>query len=98
MFRDFQNVTIVRCSQKIAQYSYGIYLLHPFALMLGFDVLRGRSLGLQLGVSGVSLASAAVAVCHLIEHPFIELGKRAANLLQNRFGTTFYSPRGLDLT
>lgn len=65
-FRQSGNRKINLSSHTIAKYSYGIYLLHPWSILLAFHVLRGRPLALQLAVEMVSLAVLAVTAYHLI--------------------------------
>ena len=83
--RDFTTRWIVRPSHEIAKYSYGLYLGHPFSIVLGLYILRGRPLPLQLAVELLSLAAFAVAGYHLVEHPMIRLGSRVATLVENRY-------------
>lgn len=94
-FRDFKNRLLVTTGHEIAQYSYGIYLLHPFAFYLGFDVLLGRPLWIRMLVAFGSLAAMAIPAYHLIEKPFIRVGARYAQRLQARYGTKY--EHGLDL-
>ena len=77
-FRQFRAPWIVRPSHELAKYSYGIYLAHPFSIVLGLYVLRGYSLALQLTVEVTTLVLFAVAAYHLIESPLIRVGSRVA--------------------
>lgn len=67
-----------RVSQIVAKYSYGIYLFHVPCIWLAFGKLR------SLGIVGSSLAfllmvgMGSVISYHLIEEPFVRLGKRLA--------------------
>lgn len=76
--RDLRARWLVRASHELAKYSYGIYLGHPFAIVLGVYLLRGHSLALQLSVEFASIALISVAAYHLIEHPLIRVGSRVA--------------------
>lgn len=84
-FLQLTNRSVARVSHTIAKYSYGIYLLHPWSILLGFHVFRGRSLALRVSIELASLVLLATAAYHLIEQPLIRLGSRAANLIQRRY-------------
>ena len=83
-FQQFHSAWIVRPSHELAKYSYGIYLAHPFSIVLGLYVLRAHSLPLQITVAVVSLAIFAVAAYHLIEYPLIRIGSRVATRVEKR--------------
>jgi peptidoglycan/LPS O-acetylase OafA/YrhL len=84
--RQFKWKSGRRLAHTVAQYSYGIYLFHPFALLLSVYVLSGRPLALQLGVEALAIAAAAFAAYHLIEFPMIKLGARVAARLAHEPG------------
>jgi peptidoglycan/LPS O-acetylase OafA/YrhL len=65
-------------AQTLATYSYGIYLFHPFSIVLGMYLLRGKPLALQLAVELSSLAVASFLGYHALEFPMIKLGARVA--------------------
>lgn len=78
-FHDSSQAHLNFAGQKIAQYSYGMYLNHLPLLYLVFIVF-----GLKNWISGSILFAsltilASVATYHLIESPFIELGKRLSS-------------------
>jgi peptidoglycan/LPS O-acetylase OafA/YrhL len=77
-FHQIRFAPVARASHEIAKYSYGMYLGHPFAIVLGFYVLRGHSLWLQLGVTFAAIAILSVCAYHLVEKPLINLGARLA--------------------
>lgn len=81
-FRQIANRGTIRVSHTVAKYSYGVYLVHPFALVLGFYLLPGRPFALQLGVVLLATALGSVAAYHLIEKPLIDLGARIAAKLE----------------
>ena len=91
LIRDLRATWIVRASHEIAKYSYGIYLGHPFAIVLGLYLLRGHSLALQLSVEFASIAILSFAAYHLIEHPLIRLGSRVAARVERRHETRLAS-------
>lgn len=70
---------VTRLAHTIATYSYGIYLLHPISLWLGFYLLREMPLAVQLLAIVVSLTLGCLAAFHLIERPGIGLGRRIAH-------------------
>lgn len=100
-FRQFQAPWITRPAHEIAKYSFGIYLSHPFALVLAFYLLAGHNLVLQLTVEFVAIAVFSIAAYHLVEHPFIRLGSNIAGRLERRVdhteSTDHTTPTSLDL-
>ncbi len=84
LFHQFRGRWLVRASHEIAKYSYGIYLSHLFALVLGFYLLRGRSTSFQLLVELLTIAVISVATYHLLEKPMIDLGARLAKHAKRR--------------
>jgi peptidoglycan/LPS O-acetylase OafA/YrhL len=75
----------IRASHEIAKYSYSIYLIHPFSIVLGIYLLPHRPLALQITVIVVSLVVLSVAAYHLLEKPMIRLGARLAKRAEKRF-------------
>ena len=68
------------------QYSYGIYLTHPFALWIAFLVL-GKWLdttALRVVVTVAITGFSSVVLFHLVEDPLIRLGKRTAARLDTK--------------
>lgn len=84
-FRQMRTVVMTRVSHEIAKYSYGIYLSHPFALVVGMYLLRGHSVALQLAVELLLIALISVASYHLLEKPMIDLGTRVAAFAERRY-------------
>jgi peptidoglycan/LPS O-acetylase OafA/YrhL len=72
--------------EQIARYSYGIYLVHNFGIVLGIRVLQGKPLALQLAVELGTTAVGSYAAYHLIESPMIHLGARVAARLAHERG------------
>ena len=83
-FRQLQTPWLTRPAHELAKYSFGIYLSHPFALVLGFYLLAGHSLAVQLSVEFLAIAVFSIAGYHLVEHPFIRLGSRLAGRVERR--------------
>ena len=75
----------MRWSHALAKYSYGIYLGHPFAIVLGVHLLPRAPLAVQLSVVAAGTAAIAVAGYHWIEHPMIRRGARLAERAEGRF-------------
>lgn len=71
---------------KVAQYSYGIYLTHLFALWISFTLLRPwlASPVLQIGATALLTATFSIVLFHLVENPFIRLGKRLSVYLDDK--------------
>lgn len=77
VFREIQNQTIRNISNRIATYSYGIYISHQFCIWFALGVLATRPLWLRIGVLSTSLVVLPIFLYHCIEKPMIQLGKRA---------------------
>ncbi len=76
-FREVESKTAKFTASQIAKYSYGIYLGHTYALYVAFRLLKQTdTMGITLSLLLTVLF--AVAAYHLIESPFIEVGKAAA--------------------
>ena len=65
-------------THQIAKYSYGLYLGQVPVLWFAFVKLRNSSLWLKWPVFLVLIAIVPVAFYHLIEEPFIKIGKVAS--------------------
>ncbi len=85
LFAQWRSRWIVSASHNVAKYSYGIYLTHPFGLVLGMYVLAGHSIATQLTVEVVFIAITSVAVYHLLEKPMINMGTRVAALAERNY-------------
>ena len=78
-FREASEGRLTRFAQKIAQYSYGIYLLHYFAIWLGFAFFRTLNIGFQTIIFIATLVTLPVILYHTVEAPMIARGVRASN-------------------
>lgn len=78
-FHDSGQAHLNFVAEKIALYSYGIYLIHIPVLYLVFSVfgIKNWILGSLLSVSLTVLASATTY--HFIESPLIEIGRRLSS-------------------
>lgn len=65
-------------SNRIATYSYGIYLSHQFCIWLVADVLSSWPAWIKFPVLAVLLIGIPVALYHAIEKPMIGVGVRVA--------------------
>ncbi len=87
LFRQLSSSPLTRAGWYVARYSYGIYLLHPVALVLGFYLLPHQPVFVQVGVFVSSTVALAVIAYHLVEAPCIRLGgKLAARYAQSLRG------------
>lgn len=78
LFRQMESKWILEPSRIIARYSYGIYLTHPFAIVIGLYLLRGQSTAVRVLGELVPLVVLPVVAYHVLEHPMIRLGSRLA--------------------
>ncbi len=77
-FRQLRWRPVVRTSHYIAQYSYGMYLSHPFALVIGMYLFKAHAVWLQLSVETLVIVAVSVGAYHLLEEPMIRVGARLA--------------------
>jgi peptidoglycan/LPS O-acetylase OafA/YrhL len=80
-FREAREGRLTRIAQMIAQYSYGIYLLHYFAIWIGFVVFKTLNIGLQATIFMATLVTLPVILYHKVEAPLIAQGVRVSNRL-----------------
>ena len=66
-------------SNRVATYSYGIYVSHQFSIWIALGVLQAHSVSLRTTVLIALLVGLPVVLYHAIEEPFIEVGVRIAN-------------------
>jgi peptidoglycan/LPS O-acetylase OafA/YrhL len=85
MFRQMRAEWAIVPSRIIAKYSYGIYLTHPFAIVVGMYLLRGHSLWVRLLGEAVPLVVLPVLAFHFLEHPLIKVGSRLAARAERRY-------------
>jgi peptidoglycan/LPS O-acetylase OafA/YrhL len=82
-FREIQLHWLRWICNRIATYSYGIYLSHQFCLWTVFGPLAAHSLALRIFVLVAMLISLPVLLYHLIEKPMIKVGVRLATRFSN---------------
>ena len=85
-FRQLQNAAAKKLSHVLAKYSYGIYLTHPFGIVIGMYLLKSQPAWIQVSVALLTTAVFSVTAYHLIEDPLIRTGTRIAAKLERRFG------------
>ena len=96
-FREMRENPLTRLSKRIARYSYGIYLLHYFAIWFAFVVCRKLNLGLQIAIFAAALTFLSVLLYHTVEEPLIAAGVRLAEKFTRReytFGVKSHSTEG----
>jgi peptidoglycan/LPS O-acetylase OafA/YrhL len=76
MFHDSGAATVNLAANKIALYSYGIYLLHVPALYLVFYRFHIQGVVLGSGLSVLVTLAASVLAFHALESPCIEFGRK----------------------
>ena len=77
-FAELTTPWVRAVSQRIATYSYGIYLSHQFSIWIAFGLLGSLSLWLRIPVLIGLLVLLPVLVYHGIEKPMIRAGIRLA--------------------
>ncbi len=77
-FQEIEAKWLRVISNRIATYSYGIYLSHQFCIWFALGVLSGYSLWLRVGVLVGLLMLLPVALYHGLERPMIGVGMRLA--------------------
>jgi peptidoglycan/LPS O-acetylase OafA/YrhL len=78
-FRQMADGPVRHAAHLIAKYSYGIYLMHMFALHIAFVTLSGHSAAIRWAGFLAMMIVFPVGVFHLIEQPGIQVGKRVVS-------------------
>jgi peptidoglycan/LPS O-acetylase OafA/YrhL len=78
-FAEISSPSLRWVCNRIATYSYGIYLAHQFCIWIALGVLASYPLGLRIAVLIVLLVGLPVLLYHAIEKPMIDLGIRMAS-------------------
>jgi peptidoglycan/LPS O-acetylase OafA/YrhL len=84
LFHQIRARWLIRGSHSLAQYSYGIYLIHPFSIALGVNLLHGFSLAIRISAIVCSLAALVFVLHHTVEKPMMKLGARLARKIEHR--------------
>lgn len=77
-FREIQNRPVRIVSNRVATYSYGIYVSHQFCIWFALGVLGGSPVWFRVGVLAISLVLLPTLLYHYLEKPMIQLGMRLA--------------------
>lgn len=85
LFREMPAGWISLLMKHIARYSYGIYLLHYFAIWMAFAVCRTLNVWMQTAIFAAVLVSLSVALYHTVEAPMIKAGVRLSRKFRSRF-------------
>jgi peptidoglycan/LPS O-acetylase OafA/YrhL len=83
-FGEIQTEWLRTVSHKIATYSYGIYLSHPFCIWFVADRLGSFPLSSRILVLIVLLVGIPAALYHAIEKPMIKVGANLAERWTDR--------------
>ena len=75
LFHDSTNKPLNVVAEKVALYSYGVYLIHVPVLYLVFMVLNIKNLFFGPLLFVALTFAASVILYHFIEYPFIEIGR-----------------------
>jgi peptidoglycan/LPS O-acetylase OafA/YrhL len=78
-FAEVRSARVNWVSNRIATYSYGIYISHQFCIWFCLGVLSGYSAWVKVPLLICLLVAVPVMLYHAIERPMILLGKRLAN-------------------
>jgi hypothetical protein len=73
-FQEIHNKPLRVISNRIAVYSYGIYVSHQFCIWFAMAVLAGRPAWLRIAVLTTSLVVVPILLYHGIERPMIQAG------------------------
>jgi len=83
-FRSLRSRWIAEGSKHIARYSYGIYLAHPFCIVIGVNLMQHYNIALRMAAILVSLAVIVVPAYHYLEKPMIDFGARLGDRIEAR--------------
>jgi len=78
-FEEMRFRPLVRATHRIAKYSYGIYLSHVAVMLLALHLPLPPPA--RWTVLVLLAIACPLAMYHLIEHPMIQVGQKAANLV-----------------
>ncbi len=77
-FNELNSPWLRMFSNRIATYSYGIYLSHQFSIWFTFDILRWQPAYVKVPILAALLILLPVVLYHCIEKPLIGVGVRLA--------------------
>jgi peptidoglycan/LPS O-acetylase OafA/YrhL len=79
-----RSTAITSLTKQIARYSYGIYLLHYFAIWVAFVVFRRLNVAMRAAIFLAVLVSLSVLLYHTVEAPLIGVGVKVSEKLMRR--------------
>jgi len=85
LFHPLRTRWLAKTSHQLATYSYGIYLVHPFCIAIGINLLHGYNLAIRLGAIVLPMALIVVPAYHYLEKPMIDLGSRFAARVERHY-------------
>jgi len=78
MVQEIPWARVAALGQKVAQYSYGIYLTHMPVFFFSFHFMKGAPVPVQWSLAATLAVAMPVLLYHFVEHPMILVGKRVA--------------------
>jgi peptidoglycan/LPS O-acetylase OafA/YrhL len=84
LFRELPGNALTWLTKRIARYSYGIYLLHYFAIWLAFAVCRRLNVAARVAIFLFVLTALSVLLYHTVEAPLIAAGVRWSERFKSR--------------
>jgi peptidoglycan/LPS O-acetylase OafA/YrhL len=84
LFRELPENTLTWLTKRIARYSYGIYLLHYFAIWLAFAACRRLNVAARVAIFLFVLGTLSVLLYHTVEAPLIAAGVRWSEKFKSR--------------
>jgi peptidoglycan/LPS O-acetylase OafA/YrhL len=84
LFRELPENALTWLTKRIARYSYGIYLLHYFAIWLAFAVCRRLNVAARVAIFLFVVAALSVLLYHAVEEPLIAAGVRWSERFKSR--------------
>ena len=86
-FKEISFPAVVKAARVVARYSYGVYLSHLFCMGVALERMHQYPLAARASVLALLLVLIPVVLYHVIERPFIELGRRLAGGMWYKCGT-----------
>lgn len=83
LFRQMTWKPLKQASAQIAKYSYGIYLSHMAAIVVGVHLLRNEPVLVRIAAFIVTIFLLPFVLYHLVEAPMIRVGARLARRVED---------------
>jgi peptidoglycan/LPS O-acetylase OafA/YrhL len=84
-FQEIQAGWLRTASNRIATYSYGIYISHQFCIWFALGVLAGWPLAVRVGMLIASLVITPIVLYHGLEEPMIRVGMKLAKRMREKY-------------